>query len=53
MHESDLKVIRGEAAIVRYQFGKRVAEHFFCGNCGIFTHHRRSTNPQDFGFHIG
>lgn len=53
VHESDLKVIRGEAAIVRYQFGKRVAEHFFCGNCGIYTHHRRSTNPQEFGFNIG
>jgi len=53
VHESDLKVIRGETAIVRYQFGKRVTEHFLCGNCGIYTHHRRSTNPQEFGFNIG
>ena len=49
----DLKVIRGESALRIYQFGKHVAEHFFCGNCGIYTHHRRSTNPQEFGFNVG
>jgi hypothetical protein len=49
----DLKVIRGESALRTYQFGKHVAEHFFCGNCGIYTHHRRSTNPQEFGFNVG
>lgn len=48
----DLKVIRGESALRIYQFGKHVAEHFFCGNCGIYTHHRRSTNPQEFGFNV-
>lgn len=50
---SDIKVIRGEAAFRRYQFGKQMAEHFFCGNCGIYTHHRRSTNPEEFGFNVG
>lgn len=50
---SDIKVIRGEAALRLYQFGEQVAEHFFCGTCGIYTHHRRSTNPEYFGFNIG
>ena len=50
---ADLKVIRGESALRTYQFGKHVAEHFFCGNCGIYTHHRRSTNAQEFGFNVG
>lgn len=49
----DLKVIRGQAALCKYQFGRQVAEHFFCGICGIYTHHRRSTNPNEFGFNIG
>lgn len=34
-------------------FGRQIAEHFFCGICGIYTHHRRSTNPHEFGFNIG
>jgi hypothetical protein len=50
---ADLKVIRGKSALVRYQFGNQVAEHFFCGNCGIYTHHRCSTQPEKFGFNIG
>lgn len=50
---ADLKVIRGKSALSRYQFGKHVAEHYFCKNCGIYTHHRRSTNPEEFGFNIG
>lgn len=50
---SALKVIRGEAALVQYQFGKQMAEHFFCGNCGIYTHHRRSTSLDEYGFNVG
>ncbi|ANJ59463.1 aldehyde-activating protein [Pseudomonas silesiensis] len=50
---TDLKVIRGQAVLRKYQFGRQVAEHFFCGICGIYTHHRRSTNPNEFGFNIG
>lgn len=49
---TDLKLVRGEAALIKYQFGDRVAEHFFCGNCGIYTHHRRSSNPREFGFNV-
>jgi hypothetical protein len=51
--EADLKVIKGASILRKYQFGKMVAEHFFWDVCGIYTHHRRSTNPQEFGFNIG
>ncbi|MCF4997964.1 GFA family protein [Pseudomonas syringae] len=51
--EADLKVIQGETELRKYQFGKGVAEHFFCGICGIYTHHRRSINPHEFGFNVG
>lgn len=49
----DLRVIRGEAALMAYQFGRRRAEHYFCGNCGIYTHHRRASNGKEFAFNIG
>jgi hypothetical protein len=50
--EADLKVIQGQATLSRYQFGKQDAEHFFCSICGIYTHHRRSMNPKEFGLNI-
>lgn len=50
---ADLKVLQGQAALHSYQFGGRVAEHFFCGICGIYTHHRRSIDPNEFGFNVG
>ncbi|MNL65431.1 Glutathione-dependent formaldehyde-activating enzyme [compost metagenome] len=53
MEWADLKVIRGKSALSRYQFGKHVAEHYFCKNCGTYTHHRLSNNPEEFGFNIG
>ena len=35
----------------KYQFNTHVAEHYFCGVCGIYTHHRRS-NPDQYGYNV-
>lgn len=35
-----------------YQFGTNVAEHYFCKTCGIYTHHRRRSNPAEIGVNI-
>jgi len=32
--EADLKVLKGESALRKYQFGKKVAEHFFAA-CAV------------------
>ncbi|MET0182379.1 MAG: hypothetical protein ABW199_05780, partial [Caulobacterales bacterium] len=37
-------------ALTRYTFNTGVAEHYFCSRCGIYTHHRRRSNPEEFGF---
>ena len=29
------------------------AKHFYCKNCGIYTHHQRRSNPNQYGFNIG
>tara|TARA_B100001540_G_C15638035_1_gene565292 strand:+ start:127 stop:495 length:369 start_codon:yes stop_codon:yes gene_type:complete len=48
-----LKVIKGENKLSVYKFGKkRHAEHFFCSVCGIYTHHRSYTNPENFEFNV-
>lgn len=50
---SSLRIIQGEEWLTTYKFGGEIAEHFFCRNCGIHTHHRRSNNPAEFGFNVG
>lgn len=35
-----------------YQFNTRVAEHHFCSVCGIYTHHKRRSNPNELGINV-
>ena len=36
----------GEEALTSYRFNTGVAQHYFCSRCGIYTHHRRRSNPK-------
>ena len=45
----DIDFIKGEERLTRYQFNTGVAEHYFCPTCGIYTHHRRRSNPNEYG----
>jgi hypothetical protein len=45
----EIAFLQGEDRLTRYQFNTRVAEHFFCAGCGIYTHHRRRSNPNEYG----
>lgn len=44
-----LKVVRGAEALTLYQWNTRTARHWFCSICGIYTHHRRRSNPGEYG----
>lgn len=44
-----IKVIKGHAALSEYQFGTQTAVHYFCRNCGNYTHHKRRSNPNEYG----
>ena len=49
----NLKVIKGSDQLSVYKFGKKGhTEHFFCKNCGIYTHHRSFTNPKNYEFNV-
>jgi len=48
----DLEVVRGESLRL-YRFGTMTAEHWFCGTCGVNTHHKRRSNPLQYGVNIG
>jgi hypothetical protein len=48
----DLTITSGQDALRLYQFNTRTAEHFFCSVCGIYTHHRRRSNPNHLGVNV-
>jgi hypothetical protein len=50
---SGLKVIRGSEVLKMYQFNTNTARHYFCSNCGIYTHHQRRLNPNEYGYNVG
>ena len=50
---SSLKVVKGEHKLTLYQFDTKEAEHYFCSICGIYTHHKRRSNPNQYGINVG
>jgi hypothetical protein len=48
----DLVFNAGEEALTVYQFNTRVAQHYFCSKCGIYTHHRRRSNPKELSINV-
>ena len=49
----EFKIIKGKKILKLYQFHSKVAKHFFCSICGIYTHHNPRSNPVMTGFNLG
>jgi len=49
---SEFEITKGWDQVATYQFNTRVAEHHFCKTCGIYTHHRRRSNPDELGVNL-
>ncbi len=47
------RITQGADKLSLYQWNTRVAKHFFCSVCGIYTHHQRRLAPDQYGFNIG
>jgi hypothetical protein len=47
-----INIIKGESFLSLYQFNTKTAKHYFCSKCGIYTHHQRRSNPNQFGFNV-
>jgi hypothetical protein len=45
----DIRFMQGEDALTLYQFNTNTAKHYFCSRCGIYTHHQRRSNPNQYG----
>jgi len=48
-----LKILKGQEVLSVYQFNTRTAKHYFCSVCGIYTHHQRRSNPNQYGYNVG
>jgi hypothetical protein len=48
-----LKIVRGQENLSLYSWGTHTAQHYFCKTCGIYTHHQRRSNPNEYGVNIG
>ena len=49
----DFKVTKGQDKLKLYQYHTKVANHYFCTECGIYTHHNPRSAPAMTGFNLG
>jgi len=48
-----IRIVKGQKLLKLYQFNSHTAKHYFCANCGIYTHHQRRSNPNEYGYNVG
>jgi hypothetical protein len=47
-----VSITAGEQLLSSYAFNTRTAKHYFCSVCGIYTHHQRRSNPDEYGVNV-
>ncbi len=45
-------ILEGAGNLTSYRFNTGEAQHFFCKTCGIYTHHQRRSNPNQYGVNV-
>jgi hypothetical protein len=48
----DIEITAGAEWLTLYQFNTLQAKHYFCSKCGIYTHHQRRSNPDQYGINV-
>lgn len=48
----DLRVVAGADMLATYRFNTGTARHHFCRRCGVYTHHQRRSNPDEYGVNL-
>ena len=46
------RLLKGADKITTYRFNTGTAKHHFCSVCGIYTHHKRRSNPGQLGVNV-
>lgn len=52
VHESQFRLVEGKDELGLYQWNTRIAKHYFCKKCGIYTFHRKRVTPDNFGINV-
>ena len=47
--EAALRIEQGQELLALYEWNSKIAKHHFCSRCGIHTHHKRRSNPDQLG----
>jgi hypothetical protein len=48
----EFRITEGEDKLATYRFNTMSAEHHFCTVCGIYTHHKRRSDPGQLGVNV-
>jgi hypothetical protein len=48
----DIQILAGADVLTLYTFNTGTAKHYFCSKCGIYTHHQRRSNSQQYGVNL-
>lgn len=52
VHEDDFTLRSAENSVSEYRWNTKIARHFFCPHCGIYTFHRKTSAPDHYGVNI-
>jgi hypothetical protein len=52
VHESAMRILKGEELLTTYSFHTHTAQHYFCKVCGIYPFHRKRVTPDHFGVNV-
>ena len=50
--KADLEVLQGEDQLTLYEWNTKIAKHYFCKTCGIYTFHQRRSAPDHYGVNV-
>ena len=53
VEKEKVKILKGQENLKIYQYHTKVAEHYFCSECGIYTHHKMRSKPDTYGLNVG
>jgi hypothetical protein len=51
--QGQFRLTKGEGDLTTYQWNTKIAKHYFCKHCGIYTHHQPRTAPDMMGVNLG
>lgn len=50
--QNNFQLLSDSANLSEYNWNTKVARHFFCKECGIYTFHRKRAQPDHYGINI-